>query len=323
MWAAANGGKALGAPLVMSKRAISVAGTGDAGKEGAERARPRRNCTKNAQSLNVAALSRKSHDVVRARKQRAAMLYLEQEAKGDSWSYAKVAGACDLAEAERYGVRYWVDLYRKDKELMSRIKIAAEAEKTKPPTAMDTTDATSEATTPIASDKPHAERFRLAYRDAGKRYLEYHRKVGEIIDVEGGKKTKLCVSELAAIEVGSGADKKTLPERADAKEWEDLHHALVDVPVRYLGYPKPATLDWDYERNRLDVIVGPSDFVEGAPLSSFGFDASGKNLIKLEHYLAKAFTSKNQWYAGFYDDDDNMPTFIPIKRAKKWLVANG
>ena len=123
VWAAANGGKALGAPLLaMSKRAISVAGTGDADDEGAGRARPRRNCTMNAPSLNVAALARKSHDIVRARKQRAAVLYLEQEAKGDSWSYAKVAGACDLAEAERYGVRYWVDLYRKDKELMSRIK---------------------------------------------------------------------------------------------------------------------------------------------------------------------------------------------------------
>ena len=94
----------------------------DADDEGAGRARPRRNCTMNAPSLNVAALARKSHDIVRARKQRAAVLYLEQEAKGDSWSYAKVAGACDLAEAERYGVRYWVDLYRKDKELMSRIK---------------------------------------------------------------------------------------------------------------------------------------------------------------------------------------------------------
>ena len=97
------------------------------------------------------------------------------------------------------------------------------------------------------------------------------------------------------------------------------------MPTKYLGGEKKDAgwydelVDWQFERYRLDVLVGPEDFLEGAEFSSFGPQ------VKLEDYLANGrnkFTSKKKWYAGFWDADDKCPTFIPIESAKKWLVDN-
>jgi len=77
-------------------------------------------------------------------------------------------------------------------------------------------------------------------------------------------------------------------------------------------------VDWQYERYRLDVLVGPDDFDV-----SFGENGDGSPIM-LDQYLAggkSRFSSKKKWYAGFWDNDDGLVTLIPTKMARKWAVA--
>ena len=114
--------------------------------------------------------------------------------------------------------------------------------------------------------------------------------------------------------------KNILPECACFKQWRRAHHALVDVPVKYLGGVGAESGAWDFERFRVDALFLRNDFKEGSELSSFGPDATGNALVKLGHYWAKHFTSTNQDYVCFYEPVDNMPTLIPFAKAVKWIM---
>ena len=135
------------------------------------------------------------------------------------------------------------------------------------------------------------------------------------------------------LELGVAAEQERLPAMQSLVRNNALHHAQAHLrpPATSAGGWSEACRQWTgrgsntHSRtcDRTMRAFSVSLDVTGIAMiitHRHPADATGNTLIKLEHYMAKHFTSTNQDYVCFYEPVDNMPTLILFAKAVKWIM---